>query len=341
MLPAFGLYTHIQANRRRSALLIAGLFVLFYLMALGLALLLRAWQDDGSAAFETLFEGALRDCLWFAPLVTALVALWVWCGFRFNGFILGLATGSEPLTRRTDRRLHGLLENLCISRGIAVPKLLVLETEAPNAFASGTRAEQYAITVTRGLLDLLDEHELEAVLAHELTHIRNDDVRTMMVAVLVVGVISFVGEIVYRGLRESPGLITDSSDSKKGGGKLIAILVAAVFILVAWGLSVVIRFSLSRRREYLADAGAVELTKNPDAMISALRKIDGKGEIQGVPSAVMELCLDNPRSGFSDLFATHPSVEDRIAALLRYAGGRAPASADAAPREGVPEAPAA
>lgn len=341
MLPAFGLYTHIQANRRRSALLIGGLFVLFYLMALGLGLLLRAAQDDGSAAFETLFEGALRDCLWFAPLVTVLVALWVWCGFRFNGFILGLATGSKPLTRRVDRRLNDLLQNLCISRGMTMPKLLVVETEAPNAFASGTRPDQYAITVTRGLLDLLDEQELEAVLAHELTHIRNDDVRTMTVAVLVVGVISFIGEIAYRGLRESPGLFTGSSDSKKSGAKFFAILVAAIFILVAWGLSVVIRFSLSRRREYLADAGAVELTKNPDAMISALRKIDGKGEIQGVPSAVMELCLDNPRSGFSDLFATHPSVEDRIAALVRYAGGRAPALGEAVSTAEVPQAPAA
>jgi heat shock protein HtpX len=86
---------------------------------------------------------------------------------------------------------------------------------------------------------------------------------------------------------------------------------------------VVIRFALSRRREYLADAGAVELTRNPDAMISALRKIEGKGELEGVPSAVMELCVDNPRSGFADLFATHPSIDQRVDALVRYAGGRA------------------
>ncbi|QFU16729.1 M48 family metallopeptidase [Microvirga thermotolerans] len=330
MLPAFGLYTHIQANRRRSALLIAGLFLLFYLMSLGLALLLRAATDDGSSPFEALFLGALRDCLWLSPPVTALVALWVWCGFRFNGFILGLAAGTQPLTRRAAPRLYDLLQNLCISRGMAMPQLRIVETEASNAFASGTRPEQYTITVTRGLLDLLDERELEAVLAHELTHIRNDDVRTMTVAVLVVGVISFVGELVYRGLRESSGLLDDSSDGKGGGGRALAILVAALFIFVAWGLSLVIRFSLSRRREYLADAGAVELTKNPDAMIAALRKIAGKGELEGVPSAVMELCLDNPRSGFADLFATHPSIEDRIAALVRHAGGRDPGAVPSA-----------
>lgn len=342
MLPAFGLYTHIQANRRRSALLIAGLFLLFHLLAFALAILRRAWLDDGSGALEAIVQAALRDCLWLAPAVTAGVALWVWAGFRLNTFILNLTTGSAAVTRAEAPGPYGLLQNLCISRGMAMPRLRILETEAPNAFASGTRPDQYTITLTRGLLDTLDDRELEAVLAHELTHIRNGDVRTMMIAVLVVGIVSFIGELVYRSLRESPGLWRPSSSRGSsgkagGGGRLAAVLVALLFIVIAWQLSVAIRFALSRRREYLADAGAVELTKNPDAMISALRKIDGRGEIAGVPSAVMELCLDNPRSGFSDLFATHPSIEKRIDALVRYAGGKAVI----APVIAEPEAPAA
>jgi len=342
VLPAFGLYTHIQANRRRSALLIAGLFLLFHLLAFALAILRRAWLDDGSGALEAIVQAALRDCLWLAPAVTAGVALWVWAGFRLNTFILNLTTGSAAVTRAEAPGPYGLLQNLCISRGMAMPRLRILETEAPNAFASGTRPDQYTITLTRGLLDTLDDRELEAVLAHELTHIRNGDVRTMMIAVLVVGIVSFIGELVYRSLRESPGLWRPSSSRGSsgkagGGGRLAAVLVALLFIVIAWQLSVAIRFALSRRREYLADAGAVELTKNPDAMISALRKIDGRGEIAGVPSAVMELCLDNPRSGFSDLFATHPSIEKRIDALVRYAGGKAVI----APVIAEPEAPAA
>lgn len=342
MLPAFGLYTHIQANRRRSAFLIAGLFILFYLLAFGLAMLRRAWLDDGTGSFEVIVAAALRDCLWLAPAVTAAVALWVWCGFRFNTFILNLTTGSTEVGRQDAPHLYALLQNLCISRGLTTPKLRILEMEAPNAFASGVRPDQYTITLTRGLLDMLDEKELEAVLAHELTHIRNGDVRTMMVAVLVVGIISFLGEMIYRVLRDNPRLwrlssSRSSSDKGGGGGRLAGILVGLLFIVIAWQLSIVIRFALSRRREYLADAGAVELTKNPDAMISALRKIDGKGEIEGVPSAVMELCLDNPRSGFADLFATHPSIEKRIDALVRYAGGRAVI----APALAEPEAPAA
>src|SRR5262249_20586781 len=115
---------------------------------------------------------------------------------------------------------------------------------------------------------------------------------------------------------------SDSGDKKGGGGAAVLIvIVAVVLIILAWALSQLVKLALSRSREYLADAGAVELTKNPDAMISALRKIEGRGELQGATSAVMELCLDNPREGFADLFATHPSVESRVKALVQYAGG--------------------
>ncbi|KAB0265779.1 M48 family metallopeptidase [Microvirga brassicacearum] len=337
MLPAFGLYTHIQANRRRSALLIAGLFILFYLMTYGLSLLWLAFADDGSGALDTLLSEAATRTLWLAPLVTAIVGVWIWCAARFNAFILGLATGANDITRAEETELFTLLQNLCISRGLSMPRLRIIETDAPNAYASGMRPEQYTITVTRGLLDRLDKRELEAVLAHELTHIRNGDVRTMMIAVLVVGLISFIGEFAWRSLGSVSRSATGSG--KKGGGRFAAMAVALALLIVAWMLSIVIRFSLSRRREYLADAGAVELTHNADAMISALRKIEGKGELQDAPSAVMELCLDNPRKGFSDLFATHPSIEDRIDALVRYAGGQP--VIDALPSPAVAGDPAA
>jgi heat shock protein HtpX len=166
------------------------------------------------------------------------------------------------------------------------------------------------------------------VLGHELTHIRNGDVRMLVIAVIIAGVIGFVAELVFRmlfqgGLRFG-GRRSSSSGDRGRGGAGIAILIAAVLIAVAWLLSTVIRFALSRRREYLADAGSVELTKDPDAMISALRKIENRGELEGSPSAVMEMCVDNPRQGFADLFATHPPIESRIAALVQYAGGHDP-----------------
>jgi heat shock protein HtpX len=122
----------------------------------------------------------------------------------------------------------------------------------------------------------------------------------------------------------SGGRRSSSSDSDKKGGAGIAIVIALALIVVAWILSVVIRFALSRQREYLADAGSVELTKDPDAMISALRKIEGRGELARANSAVMEMCIDNPRVGFSNVFDTHPSVDKRIEALVKFAGGHDP-----------------
>ena len=121
---------------------------------------------------------------------------------------------------------------------------------------------------------------------------------------------------------------SSSGDSDRGKGGGAAIVIAIALVAVAWLLSVVIRFALSRKREYLADAGSVELTKDPDAMISALRKIEGRGELEDATSAVMEMCIDNPREGFADLFATHPSIESRVTALVQFAGGHDPGPLD-------------
>ena len=164
------------------------------------------------------------------------------------------------------------------------------------------------------------------MLGHELTHIRNGDVRMLVIAVVIAGVISFFGELIFRiffqNMYWSGGRRSGDGDRKGGAG--LAIIIAIAIIAVVWILSIVIRFALSRQREYLADAGSVELTKNPDAMISALRKIEGRGEIPGANSAVMEMCIDNPREGFSNIFDTHPPVEARVEALVKFAGGHDP-----------------
>jgi len=225
--------------------------------------------------------------------------------------------------RAEQPRLYNLLENLCISRGITMPKLKVMESDALNAFATGMNQKQYSITVTSGLIDRLNDAEIEAVLGHELTHIRNGDVRMMVIAVIIAGVVSFVAELVFR-LWFYNGFSFRRSDERRGGGAGVAILIAVGLLVLAYVLSFVIRLALSRSREFLADAGSVELTKNPDAMISALRKIEGRGELPGATSAVMEMCVDNPREGFGELFDTHPSVDSRVAALVKFAGGHDP-----------------
>ena len=330
MPTAFGLYTHIRSNQVRSAVLLAGLFFLVYLLVYAGALAGRALTED--ASLQWLLRQAFRDLLIAAPFATIGTALWILIAYKFHQTLIDLVTGGHDVTRMEEPRLYNLLENLCISRGIPMPKLKVMEDPALNAFASGLNQKQYAITVTSGLLDRLDDAETEAVLGHELTHIRNGDVRMLVIAVVIAGVIGFFAELIFRMMFHAGGSARPSSwgrrsrgDSERGsGGGGLAIVIAIGLIVLAWLLSVVIRFALSRSREYLADAGAVELTKNPDAMISALRKIEGRGELEGAPSAIMEMCVDNPRSGFVDLFATHPAMEKRVDALVRFAGGHDP-----------------
>jgi heat shock protein HtpX len=330
MAAAFGLYTHIQSNRRRSIALLLGLFFLVYVMVYAGALLAEAMMGD--ASLDWLLRAAWRDLIWAAPVATLATALWIVIAYLFNQSLIDAVTGASDVTRKEQPRLYNLLENLCISRGIPMPKLKVMDDPALNAFASGLNQKQYSITVTTGLLSRLNDQEVEAVLGHELTHIRNGDVRMLVIAVIIAGVIGFFAELVFRmffhGARWSSGRSSGgSSDRGKGGGGA-AIIIAIALIAAAWLLSTAIRFALSRRREFLADAGAVELTKNPDAMIMALRKIEGRGELDHATSAVMEMCVDNPREGFADLFATHPSIESRIKALIEFAGGHDPGPLD-------------
>jgi heat shock protein HtpX len=321
---AFGLYTHIRRNRWRSGILIAGLFVLVVLVTFAITLLIDG--QTRHAPLDDHIAYAMRQTLFYTPVALALTGLWVLVGFSANVAMIGWATGSAPLTREEAPRLWKLTENLCISRGMPVPRLAIIDTDALNAFASGVNEKQYTVTVTRGLMETLDDAELEAVIAHELTHIRNGDVRLMIVAVLIAGVVSFFGEMAVRGQRFSNVQVTHrgSDGDRRGSGGGAAVLIGIGILILAWILAVVIRFALSRSREYLADAGAVELTKNPDAMISALLKISGRADIPGVPSGVMDMCIENDPNDFADIFSTHPSITKRIHALQAYAGGLLP-----------------
>ncbi|CAN7409841.1 M48 family metallopeptidase [Bosea sp. LjRoot9] len=314
---AFGLYTHQRNNRIRSGFLLVGLFLLVYLTCWGLILV--GYGYGGVPRGRSAFSEATRLFWSWWPFITIATAAWIFIGFRINVGLIGAAAGATEVSREDNPKLYRMLENLCISRGLTMPKLAIVESEALNAFASGVNDKQFTVTVTRGLLDQLDDAEVEAVLAHELTHIRNGDVKLMVIAVVIAGVISFVGEIIFRNL----GRVRVSSDDAKKGN-FVAILIGFAVIAISWLLAVLIRLSLSRAREYLADAGAVELTKNPDAMISALLKIAGRADIDGVPSGVMDMCFENDPDDFADLFSTHPSITKRVQALVETAGGRVP-----------------
>lgn len=325
---AYGLQTHIWNNNWKTVLLMAGFPVLLILLLYALFLLFAGFSgvsvgpDPVAGPFIWAADALARS--W--PFAVAGAILWFGIAYAFYQNIIDAATGAKPVTRIEEPKLYNLLENLCISRGITMPSLRIMETDGLNAFATGLHQGQYSVTVTRGLMNTLSDDEIEAVLAHELTHIRNHDVRLLVIAVVFVGIFSFVGELAFRSLRfggaSSGGSSSRSSSSRSdGGGAIIAIIAALVIIAIAYALAIVIRFALSRRREFLADAGAVELTKNPDAMISALQKISGNAAVNA-PSEVREMFIENPHSDFASLFATHPPIEKRIEALAKFAGGR-------------------
>jgi heat shock protein HtpX len=275
---AVGLQTHIWANNTRSLLLLAAFPVLMIFIIYGLQLVLmgfgflpgtgRGLGDDMALAASWL-GGTI-------PLAFVVAGIWFAVSYFGSQTMIDLMTGARKVERKSEPDLYNLLENLAISRGLRTPTLRIIDSDSLNAFATGLHEGQYSITVTRGLVSALSRDELEAVLAHELTHVINKDVRTMVIASIFAGIISVIAELVFRGLFYS-----------RGGGKrdnknaLPLILIGLAFAAIGFALAIVIRMMLSRTREFVADAGAVELTKNPDAMISALRKIEGRSSLKG------------------------------------------------------------
>ena len=244
-MAAYGLYSHIQSNRRRSVMLLIGLFVLVYVMVYAGALVAEGLTVD--ADINTLMRRAWIDLIHAAPWATLGTAAWIAIAYFFHQSMIDAVTGGREVRRTEQPRLYNLLENLCISRGITMPKLKVMDDDALNAFATGMNEKQYSITVTSGLLKRLDDPEVEAVLGHELTHIRNGDVRMMVIAVIIAGAISFFAELFFRlwfntGFSFRGSRSSGSGDRK--GGAFIVILIAVGLIVIAWVLSFVVRLAL-------------------------------------------------------------------------------------------------
>jgi heat shock protein HtpX len=347
MSQAYGLYGHIQANRLRSVFLLASFLLLLLALQFSLALVWASFHAMGES-FDMLTSMTWKQFKVTWPIGLALGLGWVTIAYFIHHSLIRTATGAHAVTRKEAPELYNALENLCVSRGIPMPRLEIMESDALNAYAAGLKEGDYTVAVTRGLLNTLNKEELEAVLAHELTHIRNKDTQMMVIAIIFAGVFAFFGDMLIRGWDFPYGVYPrnrssgnepsrSSSDSDRdnrdrggggggNGGAILAIIVAIAIILITWGVSTLIKFALSRSREYLADAGAVELTKNPDAMISALKKISANPNVQ-VQSRMEAFFIETPAlgggEGFASYLSTHPNMSDRIQALRTHAGGRA------------------
>jgi heat shock protein HtpX len=228
------------------------------------------------------------------------------------------ATGSKPLERKENKRVYNLVENLSIAAGMKTPRINIIEDDSLNAFASGINQRTYTVSLSRGIINKLNNEELEGVIAHELTHIRNRDVRLLIVSIIFVGIFAFLAHMFFR------TMIFGGGRSRGKDNRGIALLVGLLLALIGYFITILCRFALSRKREYMADAGGAELTKNPLALASALRKVSGDPRIEAVKRKdVAQMFIENPQeekksNSFSGLFQTHPPIERRIKILEQF-----------------------
>ena len=306
-----GLQTQIRRNNLRSTFLLIAFPALLLTLSWFFFFFLSFGKED--AMYQT-NDSFIRT----GPFILIAVLIWFTIAWFSHNSMIRSATGSHSLDRKDNKRVYNLVENLCISRGMKMPKVNVIEDNSLNAFASGINENSYTVSLSRGIINKLDDEELKAVIAHELTHIQNKDVRLLIISIIFVGIFAFLSEMGLRSIQ--------FGGRRKGKGGEIMILIM-VLAAIGYLLSTLFRFALSRKREYLADAGAVEMTKNAPALASALRKISQDPDIEAVKREdVAQLFIEHPsgkkKKGFlsslSGLFATHPPIEERIAILEQF-----------------------
>jgi len=315
-----GLQRQIQRNNFNSFLLLisfpALLLGMFYII-----IYFFAKNNTSEYSGDNYTTSIDNNTMFFSvvPFILIGVGIWFLIAWAAHATLIRLATGAKPLDRMENKRVYNLVENLCISKGMKMPKINIIEDESLNAFASGIDEKSYSITLSAGIINKLNDGELEGVIAHELTHIRNRDTRVLIISIIFVGIFAFLAEVAFRSLRFAGRGKKDS----KGGGAII--LIAIIVTALAYLISMLLRFGISRKREYLADAGASEMTKKPYALASALKKISADPYIEAVENRdVAQLFIDNPqvsnrKSGsWDNLFSTHPPIEKRIGLLEQF-----------------------
>ena len=312
---AVGLNTHIWNNNLKSAVLLAGFPVLLLLMIWVFVFLLKASMGLPP---QTATVSANNSVINYGHWAILAALGWFIIAWLFHTKMIATASGAREITRSEEPELYNMLENLCISRGIAMPKFQIIESPGLNAFASGINDKTYCITLTRGLLDRLENDEIEAVIAHELTHIMNRDVRLLIISVVFVGMIGFLAQMLFRTMIYGTAY---RSRNRKSDPRIM--IIALIVLAIGYFFAILIRFAISRRREYMADAGAVELTKNPDAMMRALMKISGNDYVEETPADIEQMCIENSHK-FMGMFATHPPIEDRVEAISQATGAPRP-----------------
>ncbi len=325
-----GLYTQQRRNNLRSVLLLilfpTIIVVLVWLFCHILGYLeLSNWYDFTST--EVLHRG-MGYFVSAVPWALGVVAIWFVIAYFFNTSMIRHATQAKPLERKDNPRVYNIVENLTMTCGMDMPQVNVIDSPQLNAFASGIDKKTYTVTVTTGLCDMLDDDEPAAATGLELTHKPNRDSRLLIVSTILVGIMSTVMALLlrtvwYMFVMGGGSSSRSRNDRKEGGGAamIVVLLIAAVLAVIGYFFTLFTRFAISRKREYMADAGGAELTGNPRALASALRKISGNPyEVQNGRDDVQQLFIihgqslkgEGISSWLNNLFSTHPTTESRI-----------------------------
>jgi len=301
-----------QVNRRNTMVLLAALTALAALLGYLIGWVL---ESETSSAVPLLSKAGVAA----AGLMAAVSVGWSAISLAFGDKMVLAMANAKEIQKADAPQLYNVVEEMAIAAGVPMPKVMVLETDALNAFATGNKPANGTIAVTRGLLNSLNRDELQGVVAHEMSHLANLDTRYMVVVGVTVGLIALICDMILRSMAWGRGNRSSSSD-KKGGGAAILIILLIVVAILAPIAAKFVQMAVSRQREYLADATSVQFTRNPGGLISALGKLAEKAEpFPGVSRATQHLFIVNPVQTFtaksSALLATHPDIADRIARL--------------------------
>ena len=286
------MYKLIATNKRNTALIFAG-FVIFV------------------GAIGVLFAYAYND--WqLAVLILVVAALYAAFQYYFASKIAVAMTGAKKIEKKDNRRLYNIVENLSLTAGLPTPEIYVIDDPAPNAFASGRDPKHSLVAATTGLLDIMNDKELTAVMAHELSHIKNYDIRVSTIVFGLVCLVGFLADVGWRMARYNSRRSSNNDNSPVG---LIIILITSIFAPLAASLA---QMAVSREREYLADASAAHLTRYPEGMIAALKKLESHAQPMKSQNPAMEaMYISSPlkKKSLNNLFSTHPPLEKRIERL--------------------------
>lgn len=323
-------YDFIDSNKRKTALLMVlfpvTLVILFYL-----AILLFSFLTTSNTGQEYYQSSPLMVANELAivvlPIVSIIAIIWIVISYFFGQKIVLNMAGAYEITKETAPEIMRMVENIAITAGLPMPRVYIINDNAMNAFATGRDPKHSYIALTKGIITRLEKSELECVIAHEMAHIGNRDIRLMLIMVVCISFSTIIAEILLR-----IGLVR-GRNSKDNGGQILFLILALAFYIYGYLVAPLIKLAVSRTREFQADATAALITRNPQGLINALKKISGNSEVERLndKETIAAMCIETPLSPdkknsffskISGLFSTHPSIETRIKALMTMDGYR-------------------